>query len=211
MKWILIVIGILMVCPDLRSQDTITNVQEPVPEELVEPVAPTEVVTAEEVPPAQPQKPAQKAAWKKKLYFGGYVNFSLGSYTSIGIEPMVGYKIIPILSVGAKIRYDYIKDNRYSSSYSTSNYGGSLFSRLKLGKRIYLHAEYAGYNYELFNEQGGSGREWIPFFFVGGGLRQPMGKRASLNVQVLFDVLNHADSPYRQWEPFYSVGMSVGF
>ena len=96
---------------------------------------------------AQPEKPAEKPDWKKKIYFGGYVNFSFGRYTMIGIEPMVGYKIIPILSVGAKIRYDYISDKRYVETYNYSNYGGSLFSRLRLGKRIYLHAEFEGYNY----------------------------------------------------------------
>ena len=43
------------------------------------------------------------------------------------------------------------------------------------------------------------------------GFRKPMGKRASLNVQVLFDVLQNDNSPYKAWEPFYSVGVGVGF
>lgn len=204
MKWIIACVFTLMLYPAILAQDTITTPA------VTEPVPVSEAV--KEVEPAaktQPEQAAANKAWKQKLYSGGYVNFSLGSYTSIGIEPMVGYKIIPILSVGAKIRYDYVKDNRSSRSYS--NYGGSLFSRLKLGKRIYLHAEYAGYNYELYQSDGGSDRQWVPFFFVGGGFRQAVGKRASLNAQVLFDVLHNEGSPYRSWEPFYSVGVSVGF
>ena len=185
MKLIFTAIAILAFLPGLMAQDTINT--------------------------GQVQKPEQKSSPGDKLYYGGYVNFSLGSYTSIGVEPMVGYKIIPRLSLGAKIRYDYIKDNRYATSYSTSVYGGSLFTRLIVIRQVYLHAEFATYNYELFYTDGSSEREWIPFLFLGGGFHQPVGNRAALNVQVLFDVLNDEKSPYRTWEPFYSVGMSVGF
>jgi len=194
MKLILTIITVSILYPAIMAQDTISNSQVPEPQQEV-----------------QPKKVTEKPAWKNKIYFGGYVNFSLGSYTSIGIEPMVGYKIIPRLSLGVKVRYDYIKDNRYSSSYTASNYGGSLFTRLSVIKQLYLHAEYAGYNYENYDETGSQGREWVPFFFVGAGFRQPLGGRAALNVQILFDVLNSEKSPYRQWAPFYSVGISAGF
>jgi hypothetical protein len=30
-------------------------------------------------------------------------------------------------------------------------------------------------------------------------------------VQVLFDVLQNNDSPYDDWEPFFSIGIGVGF
>jgi hypothetical protein len=123
---------------------------------------------------------------------------------------MAGYKLTKRLSVGAKLRYDYISDKRYTVTYNTSNYGGSFFARFRVSK-IYLHAEAAGYNYELFNEWGGSNREWVPFLFVGAGFTQRLGGRTSLNAQVLFDVLHDNDSPYRRWEPFYSVGIGIGF
>ncbi|MDX2432876.1 MAG: hypothetical protein QNK35_18195, partial [Bacteroides sp.] len=145
-------------------------------------------------------------------YYGGYVNFSFGNYTSIGIEPMIGYKIIPRLSVGAKIRYDYVQyKGNNGPSYSYSNYGGSLFARLSIIKQLYLHAEYAGYNYPIDYGTDSEDRIWVPYLFLGAGFRQPLGGRASLNAQILFDVLQNENSPYRNWEPFYSVGMSVGF
>jgi len=86
--------------------------------------------------PIQPSPPRQKKSIGDKLYFGGYFNMSFGQYTLIGIEPMVGYKLIPRLSVGAEVRY---------------------------------------------------------------------------NAEVLFDVLQNDKSPYSRWEPFYSVGVGVGF
>ena len=211
MKFILTSIALCLLFPALMAQDTIPSVQ---PQDTIPSVQPQDTIPAvtpavEAAPVAQPA--AEKGAWKKKMYYGGYINFSLGSYTSIGIEPMVAYKIIPRLSVGAKIRYDYVKQDRYGETYEYSNYGGSLFSRLSLFKRLYLHAEYATYNYENYTGIEESERIWVPYLFLGAGFRQPLGGRASLNAQVLFDVLNNSNSPYRQWEPFYSVGVSVGF
>ena len=159
----------------------------------------------------QPVAPKQKLPLKEKLYFGGYVNLSFGKYTLVGIEPMVGYKLTPKFSAGVKFRYDYISDKRYSTTYTTPNYGGSLFTRYRLIPQLYVHAEYATYNYELYNEFGESDREWIPFMLVGAGYSKRLGGRAWLNVQVLFDVLQNDKSPYNSWEPFYSVGIGVGF
>ncbi len=204
MKLILSIIALCLIYPAVSAQDTIPTVP---PQDTVPVVVPAQ----EAQPVSQPEPKANKGAWKQKIYFGGYVNFSLGTYTSMGIEPMVGYKIIPRLSLGLKIRYDYIQDNRYAQTYSYSNYGGSLFARLSVIKQLYLHAEYAAYNYQNYSGTDSEDRFWVPFLFLGAGFRQPIGGRASLNAQVLFDVLNNANSPYRQWEPFYSVGVSVGF
>ena len=201
MKSFLTSLFFLLLSSAVFAQDTIST------EQIVEPVQEPKQEQVQE----PTQKSVQKPPWKDKLYFGGYVNFSFGKYTLIGIEPMLGYKLTPKLSTGIKIRYDYISDKRYSDTHTTSNYGGSLFARLRLLKRIYLHAEYAGYNYELYNEFGESDRKWIPFLFVGAGLSQRVGKRSTLNAQIVFDVLNSSKSPYKNWEPFYSVGVGVGF
>jgi len=199
-KQLLLSVAIVFMASALMAQDTISSTQDTIKVEQVKPLEET-----------QASKPQASQAWKDKIYFGGYVNFSLGSYTMIGIEPMVGYKVLPFLSFGLKLRYDYISDNRYAEEYNTSNYGGSLFMRLTSKRRIYLHAEYAGYNYELFDESGELGREWIPYLFLGGGYSQPLGGRTSLNAQILFDVLQDDRSPYKNWEPFYSIGIGVGF
>lgn len=186
----------------LFAQDTISTDQA---DSTGQAVSPKQATSAE--PAVQPK---QKKPRSDRLYFGGYFNLSLGKYTLLGIEPMVGFKLTQRLSVGAKIRYDYISDKRYSETYNASNYGASLFTRFNL-KRIYLHAEYAGYNYKLYNELGNSHREWIPFLFLGAGFSQRLGGRTSLNAQILFDVLHDDGSPYGNWEPFYSIGIGVGF
>ena len=170
-----------------------------------------DTVNQEELKEAPDTPPKQKKAIGDKLYFGGYINMSFGQYTLIGIEPMVGYKLIPRLSVGAKIRYDYMKDTRYDETYTASNYGASIFSRLLLFRGLYAHVEYAGYNYKYYYETGESDREWVPFLLLGGGYHLRIGKRTTLDAQILFDVLQNDKSPYSPWEPFYSVGIGVGF
>ena len=44
---------------------------------------------------------------KSKLYYGGYMSLSFGSYTVIGISPLVGYKFTPKLSSGVQLSYEY--------------------------------------------------------------------------------------------------------
>lgn len=195
----------LWILLSMAAPTTVLVAQDTIPQAEPTPETPTEQVAE-----SQPE-PKKDQAWKQKIYYGGYINFSLGTYRVFGVEPMIGYKLTERISLGAKFRYEYISDNRYSSEYNTSTYGASVFGRMKLIKQLYFHAEYAGYNYELYDEFGNSEREWVPFLFIGGGLNQPLGKRASLNAQVLFDVLQSSKSPYRKWEPFYSVGIGVGF
>lgn len=177
---------------------------------LVQPVN-TQPATPTSVAQSAGQQVKKPALNPSKLYFGGYVSGSIGSYTSIGIEPLVGYKLTPKFSVGGKLSYEYISDKRYSTDYSASNYGFSLFTRLRITQRLYSHAEYSAMNYKLYDSAGDSDRQWVPFLFLGGGFSQPVTKNTWLTAEVLFDVLQNENSPYKSWEPFFSVGFGVGF
>jgi len=159
--------------------------------------------------PPEQEKP--KTALKDKIYYGGYVNLSFGSYTVVGVEPMIGYKLTPKLSAGIKINYTYTSSNYSGTKYTSSSYGGSIFARYRVIPPLYAHVEYAAYNYEFYYDPVEPTREWVPFLFVGAGYSQKMGGRAWVNFQVLFDVLQSSKSPYNDWEPFYSVGVGVGF
>jgi hypothetical protein len=146
-----------------------------------------------------------------KLYFGGNLGLSFGTYTMVGIYPIVGYKITPALSSGIKITYQYINDSRSNTTYTSSNYGGSVFARYRIITQIYAHIEYETINYELFDNTYNKYRDWIPFLYVGGGFSQSIGGNTWVNAQILFDVLQDSRSPYNEWEPFYSIGVGVGF
>jgi hypothetical protein len=174
---------------------------------MVQPVKTEQVVQTAQAP-AQQKKPMLNP---NKMYFGGYVNASFGRYTAIGVEPLVGYKLTPKFSVGGKLSYEYISDKRYDEDYSASNYGFSVFSRLRVTQRLYAHTEYSAMNYKLYDSLGESDRKWVPFLFLGGGLSQPISKNTWFTAEVLFDVLQNENSPYKSWEPFLSVGFGVGF
>lgn len=148
---------------------------------------------------------------KNKIYYGGYLNLSFGTYTAIGIEPLIGYKVTPKFSVGGKVSYTYVNDKRYAEEYSSSNYGFSLFSRYRFTNRIYGHAEYSLMNYDLYYTSIENNREWVSFLFLGGGFSQPISRNSWITAQVLFDVLQDENSPYTDWKPFFSVGVGVGF
>ena len=145
---------------------------------------------------------------KDNIFYGGYINLSFGSYTVIGIEPMVGYKLTPKLSTGVKVRYNYIQDDRYAKSYTTSTYGGSIFGRYLVTSKFYAQAEAASYSYEYYLS---GEREWVPFLLMGGGFTQPLSERTWLNIEILFDVLQDEKSPYEDWEPFFSIGIGASF
>jgi len=162
----------------------------------------TETVAEESSPP--PAKPASSGS---KIYWGGALGFSFwGDYNRIAIEPLVGYKLNPKLSLGGKLRYEYISDRRSGVDISSHNYGASVFSRYRIVLPLYVHAEFAYMSYDY-----PSGREQVPFLLLGGGYSQPMGKNAWAFVEILFDVIQDEKSPYTKGEPFISVGVSVGF
>jgi len=161
--------------------------------------------------PKEKKQKKQNPPIGQRLYFGGGMGLTFGSYTRIGLYPLVAYKFTPKFSGGTKFLYEYVKDNYYTPAYESSNYGGSLFTRYRLFPSLYLHAEYEMVNYQLYSFNGEQFRDWIPFFYVGGGYSQNLGGNAWLNMQVLFDIIQDPGSPYRVWQPIMSVGVGVGF
>jgi hypothetical protein len=177
--------------PDSTSADT-TATQE---------TAPAVVYKAPVTPP-----PTKSSSGPSRIYYGGTLGFSFGDYTRISISPLIGYRLSKMWSVGGRFIYEYIKDKRYTEEYTASNYGGSLFARLRPHPRFYLHGEYEYMSYDYPLE-----REWVPFLLLGGGYVQPISKKASFFVEVLFDVLNDDGSPYAEWDPWISIGVAAGF
>ncbi len=175
------------------------------------------VKTEEEVKTEVPQNTPPK---ENRWYYGGNVGFSFwNNYFYLGVYPLVGYKVTPQLSLGAKIGYAYINDDRYEPfpSLATSNYGASLFSRYRIIPQIYAHAEFAYWSYENISSFNTSDntynteRYWIPYLLLGGGFSQNVGPNTWVFVEVLFDVINDENSPYESGDPFISFGAGVGF
>jgi len=167
------------------------------------------IQTTQQTQVTQPQQTASK--W----YYGGTLGFSFwNDYFYLTVQPMVGYKVTPKLSIGGKIGYSYI--NYSDVDIDTHNYGASLFSRFRVIPQLYLHGEFVYWSYEtiVFNQSTQnyeSGRDWVPFILLGGGFVQQLGPNTSMFIEVLVDVLNDDNSPYEEWDPFVSFGVGVGF
>ncbi|HSW55903.1 MAG TPA: hypothetical protein VLH59_12510 [Ignavibacteriaceae bacterium] len=162
------------------------------------------------------QPPAAESKW----YYGGNIGFSFwNDYFYLGVYPLVGYKVTPKLSLGAKIGYAYVSDDRYEPfpALNTSNYGASIFSRYRIIPQLYAHAEFAYWSYEnissfnTVNNTYNTERYWVPYLLLGGGYSQNIGPNVWLFAEVLFDVINDENSPYESGEPFISFGAGVGF
>ena len=93
------------------------------------------------------ETPQKTSSGPNKWYYGGTIGFSFwNNYTYIGIYPQVGYKITPKFSVGGKIGYAYY--NYHDTDLSTSNYGGSIFTRYRVIPQFYLHGEFVYFSNE---------------------------------------------------------------
>jgi hypothetical protein len=153
-----------------------------------------------------------------KLYYGGNIGVNFwNDYLLISAEPMVGYNITPKFSLGAKLDYSFRKDNNDAPlNFTYNNYGGSIFARFRPVPLGYLHAEFNFTNYQQYNYNSTttvyeSNRVWVPAVLVGAGYTQPIGPNASAYAEVLFDVLQDKNSPYKKWDPIVHVGAAVGF
>jgi len=190
------------------AQDTVRAESLPFDTIPFENVTADTVINASKAPVEKSKNQQQK---QSKIYYGGYINLMFGTYTVIGVEPMLAYKLTPRLSFGTKLTYEYIHEKQGSYVYEESNYGFSLFNRFRVTQKLYTHFEYSSMNYKFYNEVSTGERKWVPFLFLGGGFSQPVSQNTWFNAEVLFDVLQNENSPYKDWEPFYSVGFGVGF
>ena len=155
---------------------------------------------------------------QSKVYYGGNIGFNFwNDYFYLSVQPLIGYKVSPKFSIGGKIAYSYLNDRRFDPSFNSHNFGGSVFARYRVTPQVYLHSEfvYASFDqitgFDFQKNEWKSDRVWVPFLLLGGGLSQHVGPNVWLFAEVLFDVINDSNSPYKKWDPIVSFGAGVGF
>lgn len=140
--------------------------------------------------------------WERS-YFGGNLALSFGTNTYIDVSPLWGYMINRNLSMGLGGTYIYTSREYFDPfsgqtfKYKGSLYGGRGFLRYRVFDNIYFHSEYEAINNEVQNINGDFQREWVPGFFVGGGVFQPAFGRGGVSLFIMYNVI-HDDfrSPY---------------
>lgn len=141
---------------------------------------------------------------RDRIFLGGSFGLQLGTYTSIEINPVIGYWLLPRLAVAVGPGYEYMKYQNISTSiYSARGYVELTLLRdidkfipLGVHSSIVLHAEDELLNLDTEDWQNITSRENrfnVNSLLVGGGLSQQIGRKGSFNILVLWVV---TDSGY---------------
>lgn len=160
-------------------------------------------------PPSKPAGHSSKGKW----FVGGGLGASFGTVDTLSIAPMIGYRVVPRVDVGAQIFYSWLNDGRYSPSISTNDYGMTLFTRVRLIAHLFVEADALYSNYEYITGTGTTTRDTYTTFLAGGGYSVPLGHGASFYVSALYDFGYNNDDPYQPYDNPWRVqaGASIGF
>ena len=156
------------------------------------------------------QTDGNRSGTGRRYFFGGNFGLQFGSITNIEVSPIAGYRIFPWFSVAAGPKYQLYGENYAGFKFNTHIYGGRTFLRIivigdfdefiPLGFHggLFAHAEYEALNLErqYFDLTGSEGRFWLNSVLVGGGISQPLSDRASVNIMVLWNLNETANSLY---------------
>jgi hypothetical protein len=164
--------------------------------------------------------PVSKSDWKKKIYVGGYFGMSFGSYTNIEVSPIVGYNFTKDFNMGIGVIYNYYAYDvpNYTgfgtTRVSSSNWGGRLNASYTLFNLVSLGAEYQLLSVDVYGYDDlgslNSRKELINILFLGGGIRQKIGRNASMFIMAYYDVLQNKYSPYND-QVVWRIGVAAGF
>jgi hypothetical protein len=155
-----------------------------------------------------------------KVFVGGNLGLNFSSnFTLINISPNVGYMITEKWAAGIGVIYQYRNDQRSPGlEIKTNDYGFNLFTRYQVFQPIFVQVEYEYLNFEFatglgVNNEVLTDREGYNSLFLGGGLAQPIGRNASFNITVLYNVLyDNTEDPRPYGSPLViRAGAAVGF
>ena len=151
----------------------------------------------------------------KKVFAGGDLGMTFGEFTELRISPMIGYNFSKEVLGGVRFDFRLSWDkvvNQNTGSETTENensIGGTAFLMYTPLKNIYLNGEYSYQVYKNPTSQNPDDTYNVPFIFLGLGYIESISQNAFINAGIKVDVLNHTDSPFENFTPFFDVG--IGF
>lgn len=151
--------------------------------------------------------PPMDEAYPSRFFYGGNVNFQFGNGFAIGGSPYCGWQFTRRfgMGLGADYRY-YTKD-----PYSSHSIGARVFATYDIViPTLYARTELAYFWFNEYRDGNKLGTSTVPYIFIGGGYRQPVGKNVYLEAEVMFDVLRDPNSAYDNWQPLIRGGVIVG-
>ena len=188
--------------------------------------------------PSLSSKPQRQDNFWRRVSVGGNLGFQVGTVTGITLSPEVRIRAVDQLNVGFRFIYQYYytknyfynTDTREDLPYKSNVYGGGIYLRYYLSSifdsflgNIFAHTEYEYLSYiqpyvmspggKIVDPYGNTYRPGnsvieVNSIFVGGGYRQPIGNRVSMDLMILFNLNDTYNSPYSN--PIFRLGVGVG-
>lgn len=177
------------------------------------------------------RKKKQESTFAQRIVAGGGLSLSLGSYTSVSVSPVIGYRISDNFSAGLGFGYLYVQAQDFFLVTNSSGqqeyrdlkanmFSVSAWGRYIVWRNLFAHAEIER-NFMTFKRPAfdpmGSGqivtakeRHTATSLLVGPGYRTPIGDRSSINFALLYDALQDEYTPYGN-QPFVRIQFLVGF
>ena len=133
--------------------------------------------------------------FKKRIVGGGSIGLSFGSVTTIGLAPIVGYKVTERFIVGVGVSYYYLKYHFvYQPPVSTYIYGGSVWARYIFLPKLFLAAESEELN-SIWDPSGRPDYRSFRTTYLGGfGYREYNGSFSNY-IELLYN-FNQLESAY---------------
>ena len=142
--------------------------------------------------PSDPQR-EQRQPVKDRLFTGGDLGLQFGDVTYIYVAPIIGYKLTDKFAMGGGPSYSYLNDKRNfygSGSYTSSSYGGRVFSQYQVITSAMAYAEFSLINSDVIDDISFKlKRANITSLLIGGGYTEPIAGRSTFNLMILFDVI----------------------
>ena len=171
---------------------------------------------------AQEEEATEKKGFdKNKLFFGGSLGLSFGSYTFINISPQVGYRFNRTFAAGVGINGQY---SSYKTDYNDPAFdykeqygmvGLNIFGRIYPIDFIMLQLQpELNYTWGSLSFYDGTperklDNKFVPSLLGGVGAGIPAGRGAFI-VMAQYDLLQQERSPYGS-SVFFQFGYNVGF
>jgi hypothetical protein len=149
--------------------------------------------------------------FKERVYAGGNFGLALGNVsTFVEAAPFVGYRITEKFSAGIGANYTHLRYNDGFFKTKLDIFGVNVFARRIINQSFFAHVEYEMLNVApRFVQFDNKKRIWVEGLLVGGGFRQPFGNNSAFITTILFNLLESAETPYRN--PIYRAGFYIGF
>jgi hypothetical protein len=167
------------------------------------------------------QEPTSSGFDKSRLFVGGNLGLSFGSFTAINVTPQVGYRFSDLFAAGVGLNYIYYNYRYYNIDGSLgerdvySYVGMNIFGRIYPIRQFFLQlqpeldyvwGQTTYYNPTITSTLPG---QFVPCLLVGGGAAIPAG-RGAIVLSVMYDVVQNPLSPYYH-QAVFGFGYNIGF